>query len=446
LSKPFNILLATVCCLSSVLFGNAARSETLPEAVQSAINGNPTLDQAVAAQKAAREAVVQERSNYFPKLSASTSAGRVYGDNATSRGLSVTRGAGYSGMWEGSLTVSQMLFDGLKTPRLVGAEKEKERVAEATLEATREALALQTALAYMNVLRARESLKIYEDYKGQLAFYTDKIRKMVGEGIADDSELQQAEVVMLELDNLITGFKGQELSANAEFTRLTGHMADEAMVRPTDITAQLPATADNAIAMATRKHPQMEMAEHEIQAAGMTADARESALFPNVTGELSTYRKDVKDLIGGEVDDDRAIVRATWEFSTGGAELAAIRKAKQEKAQSEAKKGEVLRALESGVRTAYANLSTSAEQRDILTRKLDATSKLLSAYRSQFEAGKVRILQLLQSENQTMNSRVDLLNAEYRNLAAQYSVLGSIGALQESLLAPVMAQTNNNGQ
>lgn len=442
--KSLSIFLAGVCVFALPLSGGSAHAETLPEAVRSAVTANPTVDQAMASQSAAREEVNKTWSNYFPTVSVSTSAGRVYGDNATSRGLSVTRGAGYSGMWEGSLTVSQMIFDGLKTPRQVGAGEAREQAAEAMLAATREALALQTALAYLNVLRARDSLRVYEDYKGQLADYADKIRKMVGEGIADQSELQQAEVIMLELENLIAGFKGQELAAGAEYMRLTGHLADKSMAKPAGIAADsVPPTIEEAVNLAFHKHPQMMMTDHQIRASGLTAEVEESSLYPNVTGELSSYRKDVDDLIGGEVEDDRAVVRATWELSTGGAEFASIRKARHDLAQAKAKKGEVLRSLDSGIRTAYANLSTSAEQQSLLTRKLEANINLLAAYRSQFEAGKVRILQLLQSENQTMNTRVDLLNAEYRYLAAQYSILGSIGMLQENLMRQPMQTTAN---
>jgi adhesin transport system outer membrane protein len=419
--------------LVSLTLSHQVRSETIEQAVAAALQKHPTLDQAVAAQQAAREGVVEERSGYFPKLSASTAAGRVYGNNATSRGLSVTRGAGYSWMWEGSLNVNQMLFDGLRTQRMVGSAKAREGAAAASLRDMRETLALQTALSYLNVLRTRESQATIEGYLGTLDDYRNRIGAMVREGAADEAELQQAEEVRLEVQNLIASFKGQVQSASAEYAKLTGHLPVEKLARPEDVSQDLPASADEAIKLVWTSHPQVAKSNQDIIASGFAADAEKSALYPTVTGELSAYAKDVDDLIGGEVEDNRALVRATWNFSTGGAELARIRKAKQDYIQTKGRKAETLRNLEAAIRVAYADLETSAMQKNILAERLAADQKLMQTYNVQFEGGKVRILQLLQGESQLLNAKLDLMNADYRHIAAQYSVLGSMGRLQEQL-------------
>lgn len=426
-----------------VLSAQTAQAETVAQAVSAALQQHPTLDQAIAVQKAAHEGVTEERSAYFPKLSASTAAGRVYGDNATSRGLSVTRGAGYSWLWEGSLGVNQMLFDGFRTPNMVGSAKAKEGAAEAELQDVRETLSLQTALAYLNVMRTRESLSYIQSYLGTLDEYRNRIGSMVKEGAADDAELQQAEEIRLQVQSLIANFKGQVLAAEAEYGKLTGHLPDGNMTRPADVA--LPATADDAIKTVWTSHPKVLKSNQDIMASGFAADAQKGALYPTVTGEVSAYAKDVDDLIGGEVEDNRALVRATWEMSTGGAELARIRKAKQEYAQTKAQKADTLRNLEAAIRVAYAELGSTAEQKNVLSQRLDADQQLLKTYNIQFEGAKVRILQLLQAENQLLNARLDLMNADYRNLAAQYSVLGSMGRLQGQMLQTV-SPVAENGQ
>ncbi len=428
--------------LVSLAFSHQVRSETIEQAVGAALQKHPTLDQAVAVQRAAHEGVTEERSEYFPKLSASTAAGRVYGDNATSRGLSVTRGAGYSWMWEGSLNVNQMLFDGLRTQRMVGSAKAKEGAAAASLQDMRETLALQTALSYLNVLRTRESQAAIEGYLGTLDDYRNTIGSMVREGAADEAELQQAEEIRLEVQNLIASFKGQVQSAHAEYAKLTGYLPDEKLTRPEDLTDSLPPSAEEAIKLVWTSHPQVAKSNQDIIASGFAADAEKAALYPTVTGELSTYAKDVDDLIGGEVEDNRALVRATWNFSTGGAELARIRKARQEYIQTKGRKAETLRNLEAAIRVAYADLDTSALQKNILSERLAADQKLMQTYKAQFEGGKVRILQLLQGESQLLSAKLDLMNADYRHLAAQYSVLGSMGRLQKQLSTASPVTTN----
>lgn len=422
------------CCLFPVLFAaGSVRAETLPEALSSVLLQNPTLEQAMAAQKMAHEDLRIERSNYFPTLSASTAAGRVYGNNSTSRGLSVTRGDGYSNMWEGSLTINQMIFDGLKTPRLVGAAKAREAASEQALKDAQESLVLQAALAYLNVLRTRESLSVLNSYSATLSGYESKIQKMVTDGAADQAELEQARSLGLELRSLLAGFQGQARSADAEFARLTGHIPEAAMSRPDSVRPDLPISVEEALSFASKAHPQIRMAEREIYAANLTTSAQTSALFPTVTGELSAYNKDLDDVIGGEVEDNRALVRLNWALSAGGAEFAKIGKAKEDEAKSKAHKDEISRRVEATIRTAYADLEATSQQKDISLQKLTSNQELLGAYHAQFEGGKVRILQLLQAENQVLNARLEALNAEYRALAAEYSVLGSVGQIQNKL-------------
>ena len=435
--------LRTLTAVAVVLpaFAGMAQAESIDQAVSGALNKHPTLEQAYAAQRASHEGVREERSNYFPKVSAMTAVGRVYGDNSTSRGLSVTRGAGYSNMWEGSLGINQMIFDGFRTPNMVGAAKAREDLANFTIEDVRETLALQTALSYMNVLRSRESLIALQNYLGTLDEYSSRIRTMVGEGAADEAELQQAEAIKLEVQNLIASFQGQSQSAYAEYAKLTGHLPDDALVRPNDL--KLPETAGDAISQVWMSHPKVQTSNQEIIAAGFEADGEKAAYYPTFTGELSAYAKDIDDIIGGEVEDNRAVVRANWEFSTGCAEIARIRKAKEVYAQSKAKKDETLRDLEATVRLAYADMNSAQEQKRILTERLGANEKLMQTYHVQFEGAKVRILQLLQGENQILNAKLDLINADYRALAAQYSVAGSMGTLRQTLKSGVVTAASS---
>lgn len=414
-------------------FSSGASAESLTQAVAASLQTHPTIEQALAVQRAARENVTEQRSGYFPHLSANTAAGRVYGNNATSRGLSVTRGAGYSWLWEGSLAVNQMIFDGFRTERLVGAAAAREKEAAATLSDAQENLALQTALAYLNVLRARDSIREMRAYLTRLDDYRARIGAMLQEGAADEAEMQQASEIRFEVENLIASFEGQLKAANAEYAKLTGHLPDDAMARPADLGASLPPDDSAAIAAVWKTHPQVEKANQDIIASGYSADAEKSTLYPTLTGELTAYKKDVNDLIGGEVEDHRALVRANWEFSTGGAELARARKAREEYTASKARKAETLRNLEAAIRAAYADLESQADQKRILALRLSASEELKKTHDVQFEGAKVRILQLLQTENQVLNARLDLLNADYRYLAAQYSVLGSMGRLRDQL-------------
>ncbi|MFA7277283.1 MAG: TolC family protein [Pseudobdellovibrionaceae bacterium] len=408
-----------------------AYAETLAQSLGSALEQNPSIIQSIAAEEGAHAELRSQRSHFFPEISASSAAGRVYGDNSTSRGLSVTRGAGYSGMWEGNFAVNQMLFDSFHTFHLVDAAQNRAEASKHALQDAKNAVGLQTTLAYLNVLRVRAVLDALYGYEGKLENYTGKIGVMVESGAADSAELQQARSLALDLKKLLSDAQGQARAGDVDFQKLTSHFPEKDMTRPDDVVHLYPDNFEEALAQSRSDHPQILRAQAEIKALEQTRKAQVSVLYPSVGAELSAYKKDVADVIGGEVTDERALVRVNWAFSTGGAEIAQIRKAGADLAQGKAKQDEIIRDVEATIRLAYSDLTTTKEQKNIAAEQLSARQKLLDAHKKQFEGGKVRILQLLQSENQLLAAQIDFINADFRQLAAQYSVLGGLNRIPE---------------
>ena len=115
--------------LSSALIGlvsvyaGHAHAQSITDTVITVLNNHPQAESSKIAVDTADKDIKEQRSGYFPELSASATGGRIYGDNATSRGLSVDRGAGYSYLWEGSITGRQMLWDAKETGSRVEAAR-----------------------------------------------------------------------------------------------------------------------------------------------------------------------------------------------------------------------------------------------------------------------------------------------------------------------------------
>ena len=144
--------LLTLCvCVAAT----GARAETLGKAVEAALNHHPSVVAARANRDAYGEEQDESYAGYFPTLSASLQAGRMYGDNSTSRGLNTTRGVGYSWLGDGTVAVSQMLFDGFETSRRVDASGARIDSAMQNIIDVREELALKTVLAYLDGILSR---------------------------------------------------------------------------------------------------------------------------------------------------------------------------------------------------------------------------------------------------------------------------------------------------
>lgn len=410
-----------------------ANAETLESAVAAALTNHPSIEAAQAGLGVAEKEWREQFSEYFPEVSFSATGGRMYGDNATSRGLSVTRGAGYSYLGEGSITMRQRIFDGMETIHRVEAAEAREMQALANVLDVGETLSLRTAQAYIDVMRARTGLNLLLDHQKKVTEYLDRIAGMVDDGAADEAELQQARDVAVILEGIINDYQGQLRAAEARYAELTGYIPEADMERPVPSLDLIPEQAESALSFAQSSHPAILRAELESKAMGYEAEAQSSSLLPEIDGEVSYFKSSKRDLIGGETVDARAVLTANWGFSLGGAELASVERTKYAHREALARMNDLKRQIERDVRLAYSEYKTASRQLELLAQRSKLNEGLFETYKTQFEGAMITQLQLMQMENQLFTTRLERLNGEYRLMLAQYGVLASMGRLQESL-------------
>lgn len=426
-------LLTCVAVLALCISMPSAMAEPLEKAVVDALNYHPSVEAAIAGRDVSRDVEWEKRSPYYPEISVNAATGRVYGDNSTSRGLTVDRGAGYSWNHEGGVSVRQMIFDGLETPRRVDAAEARRESANVNVADVRENLALRVVVAYLDVMRNRDSFSMIKEHAAKIADYRARIAKMVEEGAADESMSVQAHDIQNQLDSTLADVEGQLNKALADYQEAVGHPAEEPLQRPELKDGMIPAQVEEAIASARKSHPALIAASLEGRAADYEIDAERGALYPDVSGEVSYFQKDLDDVIGGEVVDERALLRLNWTFSTGGAQLAKISQSVHRHAEAQAKEREITASLEREIRKAYAEMDAAKKRLDASRDRVKVSKDLVNTYEKQFEAAKVSILNLLQTENTHFNARLGALNADYRYLAAQYTLLANTGHLQDAL-------------
>lgn len=424
---------------------NSASAETLQEAIGQALRYHPSVVAANAGYEAAEHEANEEWSGYFPEISASGTAGRIYQDNATSRGLVTTRGAAWSGYGEGSLTMRQMLFDGMETPNRVAAADARASSLEMGSNDVRERIALRTAQAYIDVLRTRQAMRLITEQKKKNAEYQRRIKIMFDEGVADEAELQQARDVGMIIDGALADYEGQLSAANAAFLEVSGHLPDK-MELPDSLAAVIPEDVDDAIAEARNLHPGLLAARLEADAAEREIKVARAAYFPEVAGELSYLKSDKKDVVGGENEDRRAVVRMNWNFSTGGKQVEGVERKKMLRKEAQARADEMEREVVRDVYQAFARYLAAVKKDRISRDRIVLNEKLFSANEKQFEGSRVSLLQLMRSESQLFNARREAVDNHFDMLKAQYEVLAGMGFLKSALEAVQIVKAEDSAE
>lgn len=409
------------------------RAETLQEAVQATLESHPSIKTARTGSGIAAQEKREQFSGYFPQVAVSGQGGRVYQDNATSRGFETTRGAAYSNYWEGSLTARQMLYDGFETKNRVDSARARIKSADLNVMDVEERVAFGVAQAYIDMIRAREGLELLHTHAKKVVDYEARIKTMVDEGAANEAEYQQARDIRVILENMTADYEGQLRAAEAYYTELTGSVPAGELVMPSPRAELILESADEAVAYAKANHPALQSASLMTRSAAFDAKAEKGTLYPDVDGEISYLESEKDDVIGGEVTDGRAVVRLNWELETGGAQLARIEQKKLKEKETASRAQEMERQIERTIRLAYSEYKTALAQADTQERRLSLNEKLFETYNVQFEGARITLLQLMQSDNQLFTAQLEKMNGKFRLLAARYAILAGIGRLKESL-------------
>src|SRR3982074_927095 len=219
-----------------------ARAEGLPEALAKAYQTNPQLNAERARQRATDENVPQALAGYRPQIVASLSAGLQAGRDLLAGNPFQS---GNLKPWTVVVTVTQTLFNGVKTANSV-------RVAELQVQAGREALRnvgqgvlLDAVTAYTNVL-ANQSL--VEAQRANVAFLQETqgiVQKRLNAGDVTPTDTAQAEA---RLSRGRADLNAAEVSlAISQATYTQGIGNPPAQLRPAEtVDPYLPPTREDA--------------------------------------------------------------------------------------------------------------------------------------------------------------------------------------------------------
>lgn len=419
--------------LIPILSATSVAADTLADAAARAMATHPSVESIAAEKDVASEIKAEARADYFPVVNVSASAGRMYGDNATSRGLTTTRGAAYSNFWDASTSIVQPLYDGSETSNRVDAAELRVQSSDFKLRDVQQTVALEAVQSYLNVLRAKAAYEETRAYDTTLADYQERIKAMVESGAADTSETAQGENIRLHLQETLAEREGDMNAAMARYITVVGGAPSGDLLKPAILDVALAGSRDQAIATAKNTHPALLENDKLAEAAQYDIDAEKSTLYPDLNAEMSYLESDRRESLGGEVVDARALLRANWAISTGGAELARIRQRKASAVQMNAQRKGIEREIERNVLLAYTEMDTAKKQVGITQERERVTRELFESYQTQFEGARVRLLQLMQTENQLFTARLERIDAEYRLLMAQYALMASAGKLQAAI-------------
>jgi outer membrane protein len=404
----------------------AASATTLKEALNAAYKFNPRLDAARAIQRATDEEVPRALSGYRPSITGSADTGYEVQKTKPSAGgaLSSADTSNPRGYQVGAV---QPIFRGFRTKNAVSAAEATVRAGWEALRSTESSVLLEAVTAYLDVVRDQAILTLRENNVTVLTRDLKATKDRFSVGEVTRTDVAQAEARRAGAVGALDLARANLKTSRATYERVIGH-PPSGLVEPRP-SPQVPKTLAAATEIAARESPGVVAALYREQAARFNIEIIRGELLPTVTLEADYSRRfDPSDNIG-EVETSSVTGRVTVPFYTGGEVQARVRQAKHTHVQRLQEIEQARTEVQAQVVTAWSQLQAAGAAVESDLASVAANRIALAGVREEERVGQRTLLDVLNAEQELLNSEVTLATDRRNLVVASYTVLSTIGRL-----------------
>ena len=424
--------LLAVTALAAV-WSQVASAASFEDELRALITDNPRIKSNEAQVQAAQKGVNATLSPYFPSLDVTGSAGYEYDITDA-----LAKGGGPFNYEPRNYTATlkETLWDGGKREANRRASKLQRDVSNLSLVNTRQTVLMEGAATYLNVLRQTELVDLAhqngDNIRKQLNLEDERVRR--GSGIAVDS-LQAKSRLQVSLERLVSS-QGALQDAMSRYLQVQGHPADpKGMNPPPPIDKLLPATLDEAIALAVQDNPNVGAFSKRVDLGVAAKRAITAEYFPTIDIVLQDkLEKDFEGVMGLR-RDHQAKVQGTWNLFNGFGTTARYQ---QQAYDNDARRNDyqdTRRKVEETTRLAWQAYQTAMARVTLLDNAVNIASEVFDARRKLRESGKETVINVLDAENEVYSARINYTSALYDSRIAAYQLLQAVGRLELQNLA-----------
>jgi TolC family type I secretion outer membrane protein len=398
-------------------------AQTFEESLATAYVGNPTLLAERAELRAVNEGVPQALSNWRPDVSATGSYGIQHENIETD----LIDDDETLEPFEAELGITQPLYRGGSTiagTRRAEAEVQAER---ARLKSVEQSVLLDATTSFMNVWRDQAVLELNINNEKVLERQLEASQDRFDVGEITRTDVAQSESRLARATASRIESEGDLKISRAVFQEIIGvypQLLDAPPPRD-----DLPTSREDVITAALDSSPDLLASRFQERAAQHEVRETIGELLPEVSlrGELSHLRDTFAD--GSEVNRAALTAQVSIPLYPKGVVSSRVRAAKQRTNRRRLQIDEARRDAEETAITAWEALVTARAQLDAFEAEVRATTIALEGVRQENAVGARTILDILDAEQEALDSQVNLTRAKRDEIVANFQVLFATGSL-----------------
>lgn len=411
--------------LISSLLTPAARAETLTldQALAAAYETNTQLQAQRAALRATDEDVASAVSGWRPTVTASGSYGYTH-DRTVPPEIGVVAPNGHPR--DATVTLTQPIINGTTIPQTRQAKAGVD-AGRAQLTSVEQTTLLSAARAYFDVL-ANEAQLNYKRHNVERL--TDQVQ-MTQERVAirdlarSDLDIVQARLSAAGAD--VATAEGNLAAAQAAFLRTVGRPAETLDAAPR--LPPLPATEDDAMAVALANNPDLAGTKYLVQQADAAVSVAYGALAPSLS--LQLQYKDSKDELGPGIRDKSlsAVGELRMPLYQSGTEYAQIRRAVELRSKAILQAADEERIVRQNLDAAWRTLVATRSAVSLDRQQVQAAQSAYDGIVQGLRVGERTTFDVLNTEQDLDSAQVALVEAERQYNETTFQLVAATGGL-----------------
>ena len=409
--------------LGALLIGAAAEADTLQQALLQTYQSNPTLTGQRAQLRTLDEGVAIARAQGRPQLSGTAGFNQDLTRTGGGNGRNINAG----------VDISYPLFNGGSVRNSIRAADERVLAGRANLRATEGDIFTEAVGAYMDVIRDSSIVTLNRNQVRVLETNLQASRDRFEVGDLTRTDVAQSEARLALAQSALELAQGRLTSSQENYRRVIGDEPDN--LQPPPPLPTLPGTAEQATQIALANNADLVSIAAQIRAAGREVAIARADRLPTVnaigsgraTNFLGTADEQFAPGASNTQTNGSVGVQARIPIYQGGLVGARVRQAQAFESQLLEQGVAIERQIVAQTRSAFANYQAAQEAIESNQTAVAANTLALEGVRAEQTVGTRNVLDVLNAEQELLNSQVQLVTARRDAYVAGFALLNAMG-------------------
>ncbi len=327
-----------------------------------------------------------------------------------------------------AVQAQQTIYNGGKNQANINRSKNQVMAERATLIAQEQTSFTNAVNAYVGVIQAQQQLDLNRNNEvvlnKQLQATNDRFR--VGEITRTD--VAQAEAALAGATAQRETSEGQLETARGTFQQIIGVLPPPDLIPPQPLALGLKNETE-AIAMASINNPAVIAAQLNDSAAKDAIDVAFAQLLPTVTLQGQVFQQNNASTYATQSNGYQITANLTVPLYQGGSEYAGVRQARQQEEQAARVVDDARRTAVQNAVQAWETLVAARAAADSTRSAIRANEIALEGVEREAIVGSRTTLDVLNAQQQLLNSRTSLVQNLAQLVNASYGVAAAVGRL-----------------